>query len=409
MEQWTVKSVNDVPVEELNKPQEDNLAPEQEGIKGPEVPSDEVAEVELTKEQQQDAVQQVQGEAETGVLRDQSVEPTNQEEQSGEPEEEDSPLEFILEEEPQAIDEPKKEEAPLEPIKAQDTTSEKEAPAPERQLPEGMEKLIAFMEETGGSLEDYVNLNKNLADYNDNDLLFEYYRQTKGWNSDEIREHIQDNFDIDKEVDEPKEIRAKEREKRAELKQAKDYLSGNKEKYYAELKLRAQTNVDPKYQEALEVADNYRENQAQVERAKDAFIRATEEVFNQDFKGFEFNVGEDRFRYKINEPHKVREYQKDLNNFIREFMDDNGVITDAKGYHRAMFIAKNADTIIQHFYERGKAESVKSRKNKARNIAMDARKESTGEVVTKNGTRVRVVDDGALSSRLRFKNYSRTR
>ena len=328
MAEWTVKSVDGVTVEELAKQKEEknaDLAKEQESIKGPEVPESEKSDVKVESEQpkteEKDAVQQVQGEAKEGVLRDEGVDK--------EPEKEVSPIELITEEKTEEVkDEANKvDQAGVEPVvtDAPPAQEQKEVlqEEPKVNLPENVEKLVKFMEDTGGTVEDYVNLNKDLSTYSEHDLLFEYYKQTKGWTPTEIREHINDTFTYDKEVDDPKNIRSIDREYKAELRTAKNYLQSNRDRYYEELKLRPRQDIDPAYKEAYDFHSKFKESQQANNQLQEKFIQQTDNVF-KDLKGFDFKVGENTYRYKVNEPGKVKEAQSDINNFVKQFIGDDG-------------------------------------------------------------------------------------
>ncbi|MDA7991481.1 MAG: hypothetical protein MPJ25_00435 [Pirellulales bacterium] len=413
MAEWKVKSVNDVPIEELNKQKEEKNAElkeeQKEAIKGPEAPKEEVAakiDLSQTKTEDKDAVQQVQGETKEGVLRDEGVDKK--------PEEEVSPIELITEEKTEEVkDETNKvDQAGVEPVvtDAPPAQEQKEVlqEEPKVNLPENVEKLVKFMEDTGGTVEDYVNLNKDLTTYSEHDLLFEYYKQTKGWTPQEIREHINDTFTYDKEVDDPKNIRAIDREYKAELRTAKDYLQSNRDKYYEELKLRPRQDVDPAYKEAYDFHSKFKESQQANNALQQTFIEKTDSVF-KDLKGFDFKVGENTYRYKVNEPAKVKEAQSDINNFVSQFIGDDGAIQDAPGYHKALFAARNADKLAQHFYEQGRADALKNSAADAKNIDMSARATHDTSSSDKAGPKARVVQSDGFGSKLKFRNYSRTK
>ena len=76
-------------------------------------------------------------------------------------------------------------------------------------LPENIEKLVLFMEETGGNIEDYVRLNADYSNIDNTQLIREYYKQTKPHLDHEDVSLLLEDFDFDEEVDEPKEIRKK--------------------------------------------------------------------------------------------------------------------------------------------------------------------------------------------------------
>jgi len=312
-----------------------------------------------------------------------------------ETEKQDSPLELIKdEEEVVEVDQPKVDERAAK-------VNEHPKPAePEVVLPENVDKLVKFMEETGGSVEDFVLLNRDLSKYNDGDLLREYYKQSKPWDTQEISEYMEDNFSYSEEEDDPREIRSKKRAFKEELFNAKKFLEGNKEKYYADLKLKKQTDIPQEYQEALEYYNTYQQNAESSKQLTESFLQKTDSVFSQDFKGFDFQVGDNKYRYKVNNINDTKTQQSDINNFVKQFLGDDGQINDAKGYHKALFTARNADKLAEHFYEQGRADALRQSAKEAKNINMDPRQE--GVIKTASGQKFKVVS-GDSSSKLRMK------
>ena len=312
-----------------------------------------------------------------------------------ETEKQDSPLELIKdEEEVVEADQPKVDERAAK-------VNEQPKPAePEVVLPENVDKLVKFMEETGGSVEDFVLLNRDLSKYNDGDLLREYYKQSKPWDTQEISEYMEDNFSYSEEEDDPREIRSKKRAFKEELFNAKKFLEGNKEKYYADLKLKKQTDIPQEYQEALEHYNTYQQNAESSKQLTESFLQKTDSVFSQDFKGFDFQVGDNKYRYKVNNINDTKTQQSDINNFVKQFLGDDGQINDAKGYHKALFTARNADKLAEHFYEQGRADALRQSAKEAKNINMDPRQE--GVIKTASGQKFKVVS-GDSSSKLRMK------
>jgi hypothetical protein len=311
-----------------------------------------------------------------------------------ETEEQDSPLELVKDEE-EAVEtnQPKVDERAAQ-------VNEQPKPAePEVVLPENVDKLVKFMEETGGSVEDFVLLNRDLSKYNDGDLLREYYKQSKPWDSQEVSEYMEDNFSYG-EDDDPREIRSKKRAFKEELFNAKKFLEGNKEKYYADLKLKKQTDIPQEYQEALEYYNTYQQNAESSKQLTESFLQKTDNVFSQDFKGFDFQVGNNKYRYKVNNVNDTKTQQSDINNFVKPFLGDDGQIKDAKGYHKALFTARNADKLAEHFYEQGRADALRQSAKEAKNINMDPRQE--GVIKTASGQKFKVVS-GDSSSKLRMK------
>ena len=267
-------------------------------------------------------------------------------------------------------------------------------------LPENIQKAVDFMNETGGDLNDYVKLNQDYSKLDDKALLREYYNQTKPHlASDEIDFLIEDRFDYDEDTDEPVDIKRKKLAFKEQVADAKTHLDGLKSKYYAEIK--AGSKLNPEQQKAIDFFNRYNEKQEQVEEQRSTFNQKTDEVFNDTFKGFEYNVGDKRFRVNVKDVNEVKTGQSDINNFVSKFLDKRNVMENAIGYHKALYTAENSDAIAKHFYEQGKADALKESVAKSKNIDMTPRTEH-GEVTT-GGMKVRVVDDSNSSSKLRFK------
>ena len=269
----------------------------------------------------------------------------------------------------------------------------------QRVLPENIEKLVSFMEETGGTVEDYVRLNADYTNVDSTSLIREYYKQTKPHLDSEDVSLLLEDFDYDEDIDEPKEIRKKKIAFKEEAAKAKNFLEGLKSKYYDEIKLRPGVTQDQ--QKATDFFNRYNEEQEAVQVRHKDFISRTKNLLNNDFEGFDFKVSDKKFRYGIKNPTQVAEAQSDITNFIKTFLNDKNEITDAKGYHKALYAARNADTIAQHFYEQGKADAVKDIMAKSKNISTEPRQTASGDVFV-NGLKVKSVS-GLDSSKLKIK------
>ena len=284
-----------------------------------------------------------------------------------------------------------------------DTPQEQKEVLPQAQTqdyPENVDKLIEFMKETGGTIDDYARLNADYSDVDGEALLKEYYKQAKPHlNSEEIDFVIEDSFSFDEDLDEARDIRKKKLAYKEEVAKAKSYLESLKDKYYAEIKLRP--GVNPEQQKATDFFNRYNEEQAATKVNQDRFISQTDELLNNDFKGFDFKVGEKKFRYGVKDPVKVADNQKDISTFIKTFLNDKGEVVDTKGYHKALYAARNADTIAQHFYEQGKTDAIKGQIAKDKNITTEPRKTQDGNVFV-NGFKVKAIT-GQDSSKLKIK------
>ena len=269
----------------------------------------------------------------------------------------------------------------------------------QRVLPENIEKLVSFMEETGGTVEDYVRLNADYTNVDSTSLIREYYKQTKPHLDSEDVSLLLEDFDYDEDIDEPKDIRKKKIAFKEEVAKAKNFLEGLKSKYYDEIKLRPGVTQDQ--QKATDFFNRYNEEQEAVQVKHKDFISRTKNLLNNDFEGFDFKVSDKKFRYGIKNPTQVAEAQSDITNFIKTFLNDKNEITDTKGYHKALYAARNADTIAQHFYEQGKADAVKDVMAKSKNISNEPRQTASGDVFV-NGFKVKAIS-GLDSSKLKIK------
>ena len=268
-------------------------------------------------------------------------------------------------------------------------------------LPENIEKLVSFMEETGGTIEDYTRLNADYSNIDQNSLLKEYYKKAKPHlNEEEIEFIMEDNFSFDEDLDDERDIRKKKLAQKEEVAKAKGFLTDLKDKYYEEIKLRP--GVTQEQAKATEFFNRYNERQTVAEQQKERFKKSTKELFSQDFKGFDINVGEKKFKYNVQNPEKISENQSNIEYLAKKFLDKNGDIKDTSGYHKAIYAADNVDKIASHFYEQGKADAVKEVISSSKNPTFDkARTQSSGEVFI-GGLKVKSVS-GIDSSKLKIK------
>jgi hypothetical protein len=278
-----------------------------------------------------------------------------------------------------------------------------EAEATGKELPENIQKLMQFMEETGGDLQDYVKLNQDYSELDNHTLLKEYYKQTKPHlNNEEIDFMMEDYFSYDEDIDEDRDIKRKKLAMKEQVAQARQHLDGAKSKYYEDIKYGSKLTGEQ--QKAVDFFNRYnkesKEQQEVAEKQHRTFLNKTNQVFNKNFKGFEYNVGDKKFRFNVKDSDTVKGSQSDINNFVKKFLNKNNEMEDAKGYHKSMFTAMNADKIASHFYEQGKADALKNSVAKAKNISMDPRQQYSGEV-NAGGVKVRVL--GENSNDFKFK------
>ena len=280
-----------------------------------------------------------------------------------------------------------------------------EAEATGQPLPENIQKLVEFMDETGGNLQDYVNLNRDVSKMDDSDVLDEYYRETKSHlTADERNFLLEDNFGFNEDEDDPTDIRKKKIALKEQVAKAKAHLDGQKSKYYEEIK--AGSRLTPEAKKAMDFFNRYNKDQDRQnklsEASKKTFLNKTNKLFNNKFKGFEYNVGDKNYRFNVRDVNEVKTTQSDINNFVNKFVgEDKATIEDAEGYHKSLFTGMNADAVAKHFYEQGKADAVKGQIAKDKNIDLNPRK-THGEINV-DGFKVRVL--GESSSDMKNRSF----
>lgn len=384
MEKETVKEEGTFKVSKRKKPKSKNLGK-----------IDNITKLDLTKKE------------ENAVQEQESKEPVLQSnEQSETPREE---VKVELQEVGQPHSEPEKptEENKEEVTVINETIEETAEPQqeeiinqPQSNLPENVEKLVQFMEETGGTVEDYVTLNKDYTQFDDTVLIKEYYKKTKPHlNDEEVNFLMEDRFSYDDEVDEERFVRKQKLAYKEEVAKARTFLESMKKKYYDEIKLRPSLSNEQK--KAMDFFNRYNKEQSTIQQKRNQFLQSTENYFQQDFEGFDFNVGEKRFKYKVSNPFEMAKAQSDVSQVINKYMDKDGNITDMSGYHKAIYAARNADRLAQHFYEQGKADATRDIVAKSKNINDTPRSGETGETMP-NGWRVRAIN-GVDATKLKIK------
>jgi hypothetical protein len=330
-------------------------------------------------------------------------EPTREEEpvQNEEPAQEQ-----VVEEEPvlQEITEEEIEET-VEAVQEEVAEAIEEAQVTGAELPENIQKVVDFMNETGGSLEDYVKLNTDYSALNEDQLLREYYQNANPHlDKEDIDFLMEDKFSFEEDIDDERDIRRKKVERKQALADAKNHLDGLKSKYYEEVKMGSRLNPDQ--QKAVEFFNRYNkeseENSKIVERQVNVFNKQTDQVFSDKFEGFDYQVGDKKYRFKVKNADKIKSTQSDISNFTKKFLNEKGEMSDAKGYHKSLFTAMNADQVAKHFYEQGKADAMKSSVKRSKNVDMNPRG-THEEVTTSNGWKIRAVDSGDNSSKFRVK------
>ena len=326
-----------------------------------------------------------------------NIEPVEEEKQ------EEIKEELVLEEVTNEEEQPETTEEVVE----EEVEEKIEEKTPEVELPENIQKVVDFMNETGGTLEDYVRLNADYSNVDNEALLREYYKSTKPHlSSEEVNFMLEDNFSYNEETDEPRDVKRKKLAYKEAVAQAKNHLEGLKSKYYQEVKLGSR--LAPEQQKAIDFFNRYNDEQVKVEelnaKQQKHFNKETDKVFNENFKGFDFQVGDKKYRYNVKDATQTREAQSDVVKAFSGFISKENLLQDAKGYHKALFAARNADALANHFYEQGKADAIKQMTSEAKNINVN-RQTSDGQVKIGN-QKMRVVSgDNSSNQKFRLKNY----
>jgi hypothetical protein len=277
--------------------------------------------------------------------------------------------------------------------------------APAVELPENVTKLVDFMRETGGTMQDYMRLNTNYDDVDRDVLVKEYYKNTKSHlSAEEIEFMIEDNFAFDEDLDEERDIRRKKLAYKEEVAKARKFLNDTKDKYYDEIKLNS-PSLSQDQQKASDFFNRYKEDQERNVANHDKFKAKTNELLNENFEGFDFSLGEKKFRYSVQNPSQIAEKQSDISNFIGKFLGEDGTITDTAGYHKALYAGANADKMANHFYEQGKADATRDILSKSKNPSTGARQAAPMDGAKFGAYKVKSVS-GADSSKLKIKKFN---
>jgi hypothetical protein len=297
-----------------------------------------------------------------------------------------------------------KVEETVEKLEEQVEEAVTQAEAAGKPIPENIQKLMDFMEDTGGDLNDYVKLNQDYSKLENQDLLFEHYRQTKPHlNNEEINFLMEDQFSYDEDMDDERDIRRKKLALKEQVANAKTQLEENKSKYYEDIK--AGSKLTSEQQKAVDFFNRYNkeseENQKTADTATSTFLQKTDNVFNDKFKGFEYNVGDKKFRFNVKDASEIKEAQSDINNFVKKFLNKKNLMEDAKGYHKSLYTAMNADAVANHFYEQGKADAMKDSVSKAKNVNMNPR-QAHGEIEA-GGMKFKVLGDNSSDFKFKIK------
>lgn len=271
------------------------------------------------------------------------------------------------------------------------------------ELPEDVDAFLKYKKETGRGFEDYMNLQKDWSKVDETSLLKQYYKETNPHLDDEdISYLMEDKFSYDEDLDDSKDIKKKKVAMKDELYKAKSHFEQLKEKYKAPL-VSSEADLPEEYKKAYSFYSEYteqnaKEAQQQEERSK-FFSEKTESLFNEEFKGFEFDLGEKKQLFELKDIGQVKQEQSDITNFFNKHIDKDGYIKDVATYHKSLFAAYNADAMARYFYEQGKSDATEGLVKETKNISMSVRDNKPVEV---KGLKFREVE-GPSGRSLKFK------
>ena len=328
---------------------------------------------------------------------------------------EEKPVEEVVDEQPPQLETPPelKEEEVLSYIgkrygkeinSIDELVSEREESEP---LPEDVAAYLKYKKETGRGFNDFAKLQRDYTDLSPDALLREYYSITEeGLDSEDI-DMLMEDFVFDEEVHEPTEIKKIKLAKKKEIAKAKRFLKQQQEQYKQPLESR-ESSATANNEELIEYRQYLESAKAQQNDAsqkREWFVKKSDEVFSSEFKGFKFNIGEDEIVYSPGSASELRKAQETPLNFVNKYLDSNGFIKDAEGYHKSLAIAMNPEKFAQFFYEQGKSQATDDVMRKTKNVNMTER--SAPEVSVKSGFQVKAVSQPS-SKGLRIKSIKKT-
>jgi|TARA_E500000305_G_scaffold32494_2_gene24602 hypothetical protein len=288
-----------------------------------------------------------------------------------------------------------------------DLLAEKET-APE--LPEDVSMYLKYKQETGRGISDFYNTQRDFDTMDDDSLLAEFIAQNEeGLDAIDIQDIMEDKFGFDEELDDPKDIKRKKLSKKRELAKARKFLTEQKDKYKVPLES-SRDGLSADQQENLNAYKKYIDESKTIQEAADKrydyFLNKTKEVFTNEFKGFDFTLGENKFTYKPGTSDELINTQSDINNFIKKYTDEKGLMKDASGYHKALAVAMNPEKFAQYFYDQGVSSAVDNVAKKSKNINMDVRQ--SPQVTIKDGRKIRSIGSQSSGRGLRIKSIKKS-
>ena len=261
-------------------------------------------------------------------------------------------------------------------------------------LPEDVAAYFKYKKETGRGIEDYVKLQKDFSSMNPDNLLREYLTITEGEGLDpEDIDSLMEDYSYDEELDDEAVIKKTKLAKKRTIAKAKKFFNEQKELYKHPLESRPDVNSESNNEEILQYRqylESAKTQQEESETKRNWFIKESDKVFTDDFKGFDFVLDDKTVTFSPSDVQTIKKNQETPLNFVNKYLDDKGLINDAVGYHRALSLAMNPDKFANFFYEQGKSEATEDVMRKTKNINMSERR--APEVTNKGGMTVKSVN-----------------
>ena len=252
------------------------------------------------------------------------------------------------------------------------------------ELPEDVASFFKFKKETGRGMQDFMKAQQDVENISDTELISTYWSDTKPHlDSEDVKFEFNKKFGYNEDEDDESLVRERKIAKKAELAKAKTHFNDVQAKYKTPISESGEGGFSKEdYEEFTAYKEAQNQARTQQEEKSRYFTEKTNDVFNDEFEGFNFTINDNNFSYKPGEANKMRESQSDLQNFMKQHLTDEGYIADARKYHRALAAAMNPDAFARYFYEQGQSDQVTESAKRSKNINMgdDLRRSPQGKV-----------------------------
>ena len=267
-------------------------------------------------------------------------------------------------------------------------------PSEQRELPEDVKKYLDFREETNGrGFSDFLEYQKDFSSMSDEDKVKKFIKENNPtYTKEDVEDVFEDRYSFDEDYDDEKDVRKKKRELRKMSDDAEKYFTEQKSKWGTKLGSSEET-IPEDYVQSKQQWDEYQKQQSEIaeinQDKSNFFVNETDKMFNENFKGFEFKVGEQTINHLSSNPKDVSESQKDLSGFFNSFLDENGYVKDVEGYHKAMYVAMNYESILESVYETAVANHLEKESKISKNIDMGRARKSPETI--KSGMKMKII------------------